>query len=174
MALEIRVPHPNAGKNLYAIVFNRANQIWDTVSLGFVTFSSSTWANLDIALTEQQGYQYFGTFPPTIPAGFYTVIVYERLGGSPANTDYIVHEERVYWNGSNLVPTYAIDDFLKYDLTQVSSPPRRSPMSALRRLCNRVGRQGSTGSIYEEDDSTVAYTVSVETDPTALPVVSIT
>jgi hypothetical protein len=64
------------------------------------------------------------------------------------------------------------DEILVRDWTQVSGEADESMLNALRSLRNRweLSLDG-TLTVYQEDGSTVAWTRSVQTDPTAAPVI---
>ncbi len=64
--------------------------------------------------------------------------------------------------------TEIADAVLSRDLSAVSTPASRSLLNAIRLLRNRwTAAGGSTLTVYQEDDSTIAWTKSVTTDPAA-------
>lgn len=63
------------------------------------------------------------------------------------------------------------DQYLKRDMSQVSGEASRSPLNALRFLRNKWDISGSVGSIYKEDDTTVAWTTDLTTQAGVNPVV---
>lgn len=61
------------------------------------------------------------------------------------------------------------DAFLKRDWTSVTGEAARSTLNALRKLRNRVYKDGSNLKTTEEDDTTVAYSQAIITDPDQEP-----
>ena len=66
--------------------------------------------------------------------------------------------------------TEAADELLKRDWTSVTGEAARSTLNALRALRNKVAIAGSTLTIYEEDDTTAAWSAAVTEDATADPI----
>lgn len=101
MAKELKVAHTKTGKSLYALIFNSAGQVWDTTGTpAFATYATANIANYDVALTEQGTASriYMGDFPSGInTAEDYSIVVFERLGGSPAEGDLLVATGRLPW-----------------------------------------------------------------------------
>jgi hypothetical protein len=62
------------------------------------------------------------------------------------------------------------DALLKRDWTSVTGEAARSVLNALRALRNKVTR---AGNVYEEDDTTVAWTFATTTDAAAEPITEI-
>lgn len=62
------------------------------------------------------------------------------------------------------------DALLNRDMSAVSDTNSRSPLNALRFLRNRWGASGGTLTVYEEDDTTTAWTGTLSTDASADPV----
>jgi hypothetical protein len=65
------------------------------------------------------------------------------------------------------------DALLKRDWTAVTGEAARSVLNALRFIRNKFSTTATPGSVtvYKEDDTTVAYTKTVTTDPSADPIV---
>lgn len=65
------------------------------------------------------------------------------------------------------------DALLTRDWTSVSAPASRSVLNALRFLRNKFSTTATPGSVtvFKEDDTTVAFTKTVTTDPAAAPIV---
>lgn len=59
--------------------------------------------------------------------------------------------------------TEIADAMLTRDMSAVTGEAARSPLNAFRRLRNRVGVAGGTGTVYKEDDATTAWTAAVTT-----------
>ena len=74
-------------------------QVWSVAGSAFGTYSSGSLANYTIALAEQGTSRFYAaTFPSGIPlAGVYTVVVYVRAGGSPAEGDAVARIYTIDW-----------------------------------------------------------------------------
>lgn len=75
----------------YALVRNSVNQIWDDSGNSLVAYVTANLGLYDLPMTEQgTASRYFIVSFPTdtelIP-GVYTIQIFDRLGGSPAETD---------------------------------------------------------------------------------------
>jgi hypothetical protein len=66
--------------------------------------------------------------------------------------------------------TAAADALLKRDMSAVSGESDRSPLNALRLLRNKWTSSGGTLTVYEEDDTTSAWTASLTENASANPV----
>ncbi len=103
MANEIQVTY-DTGATLYALAFNPAGQVWQLTTNTFVAYVAANIDNYDIVLSEiaTNSGQYRGTFDSDIPAGVYSVVLFEQAGGSPVVAD----DERVggvgtmHWDSS--------------------------------------------------------------------------
>lgn len=73
------------------------------------------------------------------------------------------------------VPTAAVNAaaLLKYDVSTITGEADRSLLNAIRFIRNKWTSTIGTLTVYKEDDSTTAWTATVSTDGTALPVVGI-
>jgi hypothetical protein len=107
MANEIQLPHPQnqTAKNLYALVRNVADgQVYaGATAETYVTANLATYA---IGLTEQGTASrfYAADFPAIVTPGIYSIAVYERAGGAPAEGDRLLGFGEAHWNGAELVP----------------------------------------------------------------------
>lgn len=92
-----------SGKNVYALVRNVAGDIWN--GSAFVSYATANLASYAISLTEQgtASAYYTGTFP-ALAAGVYSIVAYERAGGSPAEGDRLIAAGNLEWDGSAVVP----------------------------------------------------------------------
>lgn len=97
MANEIRGVSPSG--TLYAHLRNQAGLIWD--GSAFETYASGSYADYDLAMTEQgDSGVYLANFPSTITtAGTYEYYVYLQAGGSPAEGDPVIGTGKVDWTG---------------------------------------------------------------------------
>jgi hypothetical protein len=186
MASEIQVPYTEAGANLYAVIRNRSAEAWNGV--GFEAYQTANIDDYDVALAEQgiASRFYVATFPAGIPAGVYSVAVYKRSGGSPAEGDLVVGAADIHWTGTQVVDLsdQAVDlstqgkadvnaellDVLQTDafdeLTSVPSFPT-SILNMLRWLFHaaRYNRRGTSSSdaVYRKDNVTPLGSATVTT-----------
>lgn len=109
--------------------------------------------------------------PTNITAGTITTVT--NLTNAPTAGDFT---STMKASITTAVPTaIAIaDSTLTRDWTLVSSPASRSLLQMGRFIRNGFTISGSTLSVLAEDDSTVAYTRTLATDPTATPIVGVT
>ena len=103
MANEIRVDFVPA-LNLFACIWDLSQQVWQVAGQVFEAWGagSRTAADYDIALTDNGGGHYSGDFDTNITAGEYEILIYQRLGASPADTDPPIYSYRRKWGGSRL------------------------------------------------------------------------
>lgn len=102
MANEIQTVGPT-GKTLYATIRNSVGQIWNTNSSVFQTYATASYAQYPITLTEQGTASgvYLGTVPAAITSpGVLSIVVYQQVGGSPAETDPSLAMGNIEWSGS--------------------------------------------------------------------------
>lgn len=120
MSAEIQLSY-QADKTTYALIRNRTGAIWNGSS--FETYVTANYSTYSISLTEQGTVSafYTGTFPAAIPAGVYSLVAKEQVGGSVAETDPTVGTETYQWNGS---ATYPLADLATSGQLGVLAPLR--------------------------------------------------
>lgn len=98
MANEIRAKN-KSGLTVYALLIRAVDgKIWNGTS--FVTLSNANWASYVIPMSEQSSTGiYFGNMP-SVGSGLYDAWVYQRVGATPASTDYIVGQAALDWDGT--------------------------------------------------------------------------
>jgi hypothetical protein len=133
MAKEIQVAGITPSiTTFYARITNpTTGQIWNTTVGVFQNYATATIAQYRTDLTEEgtaSGY-YTGTFPPTIPAGTYDVLVYQRLGGAAAQTDPPIAQGKITWNGSSAFGGVSVDLWAGYQ-AQIDS--NNNPLVVVR------------------------------------------
>lgn len=103
MAGEIQVSFVSA-KTVYGLIRDRTGAIWN--GSAFVAYATVNYALYVISLVEQGTASglYAGTFPATIPAGVYNLVAKQQVGGSPAETDFVVAMGEEQWNGTAIFP----------------------------------------------------------------------
>ncbi len=102
MAGEIQLQYITSGATVYALVRNSVGQVWQTTSSTFVTYVTANLANYTIAMTEQgtASRYYAGTFPAAA-AGIYSIAMFQRAGGSAAETDTVAGVQDYFqWDGA--------------------------------------------------------------------------
>ena len=79
---------------------------WRTDTTVFEDYVAGNYANYDVAGAEYgTSGIYRITFPPGITgAGGYQVMFKRQAGGSPAQSDPIIWEKEVWWNGADVTP----------------------------------------------------------------------
>ncbi|MFZ5829807.1 MAG: hypothetical protein ACOY3P_06955 [Planctomycetota bacterium] len=97
------------GLDLYAVLRDATDQVYNTSSEAFEAYNSSNWASYDIAATEQgsSGY-YVAATPAGLTAGRYRITFHE--GASPAEGDAVVDSVSAYWDGTDWWPLPAPDN----------------------------------------------------------------
>jgi len=89
----------SAGQNIYATVHNSAGSLAN--GAGVEVYNGSNWSTYAIALTEQGNTGYYNVaFPSYLGTGKYTIVLYQRSGGSPALGDSTIGSGQIYWNGT--------------------------------------------------------------------------
>lgn len=92
------------GLNLFACIWDLSMQVWQVAGQVFEAWGAGSRDadDYDIALTDNGGGHYSGTFDVNINAGEYDISMYQRIGASPADTDSPVLSYRRKWGGSRL------------------------------------------------------------------------
>ena len=101
MANEIQADYAS-GSTLYAVLRNRAGQVWHLVEQVFESWGAGghTADDYDIALTDKTGSRYVGDFDAEIPSGSYCIQVFRQAGATPADTDTLVCSREIVWTGT--------------------------------------------------------------------------
>jgi hypothetical protein len=99
MASELHIPYGIAGQTVYAIVRDLSGDVWN--GSAFETYAAGNFATYDVAATEQgsSGF-YVASFPGSISAGVYNVTARDRSGGTPAESDPVIAQGSLHWDGS--------------------------------------------------------------------------
>ncbi|MFC1783406.1 hypothetical protein ACFL02_07450 [Planctomycetota bacterium] len=148
MSNEIQVV-AEAELNLYFIIRNVSGQVWFPAGQAFEIYGTGgrDADDYDISLTDKSVGLYVGDFDSNITTeGKYLIVVYKRLGSSPADTDLVMGTNIILWNGKS-----------EFDPVVVEKA------SYLR--ANKAKQNKLTGTItyYDIDGSTALYT-ETETD----------
>ena len=136
MANEIHVDY-TTGNTLYAVVRNRAGEVWYSGGQVFESWGTGGRAanDYDISLTDKCGNRYVGNFDGNIPAGRYSVQAFLQAGANPADSDNLVGSDEIVWSGAGEVTSDKL-------------------------LANKAVQNKSTGEIkyYDDDGQTVLLT----------------
>lgn len=91
----------HTGNNYYMRIIGREGRVWDPVSKTMVLANSIAWATTAIILVEDGSSGVFPiTISPDIPASTYDIVVYNRAGGSPVNSDDVESQWQAKLGGS--------------------------------------------------------------------------
>ena len=101
MAFEIQADHAS-GDVLYATIRNRSGQVWYPAGQVFEDWDAGgrTADDYSIALTDKGASRYIGDFDGGIPAGSYSIQVFQQAGANPADTDTLVCSSAILWTGT--------------------------------------------------------------------------
>ena len=136
MANEIHIDY-GSSDTLYAVIRNKAGQVWEPSGQVFETWGASSHDadDYDVSLTDKSGDRYVGDFDGNISAGRYTVQVFLQAGANPADGDNLIGSSEFVWSGSGEITADKI-------------------------LGNKAVQDKNTGKIdyYDDDNSTVILT----------------
>jgi len=101
MANEIQADYAS-GNTLYAVLRNRAGQVWHPGLQAFETWGTSGHAadDYDLPLTDKTGSRYVGDFDTHVPAGSYGIQIFLQAGAAPADTDTLMVSRDICWTGT--------------------------------------------------------------------------
>lgn len=108
MPEQIQVQYSTSAVTLYAIIRNSAGQVWNGTSFG--TYATASLATYPIVLTEQgtASRYYAVNFPTAITtAGRYAFAIFQKLGGSYAETDTVISGGSLDWDGAAIAGSAA-------------------------------------------------------------------
>ena len=137
MANEIYANY-SSGNTLYAVIRNRAGDVWYILGQVFEAWGTSgrDADDYDIALTDKDGARYVGDFPAAITsAGRYGVQVFLQAGANPADSDELLASREIVWSG-------------------------KAEVTAEKLLANKASQNKASGEInyYDDDGQTVILT----------------
>lgn len=164
MANEIQVAYNTTNAGLYALVRNTAGQVWQTTSSTFVSYVTANLANYKIGLNEQgtASRYYAGNFPAAA-LGVYNVSVYAQAGGSPAETDLLVAEGSIDWDGAAIAPVANVPNAL-LDLTngiETNLTFRQGLRLIVAALAGKVSGAGTTTITFRNTPDTKNRIVAI-------------
>jgi hypothetical protein len=103
MADQFIYAHSQSGPTLYMQVRRSNGNVWNGST--WEAYNGSNWGNYDVSMAEQgSSGVYTGEFPE-LAAGVYVLVVFEQLGGSPAEGDPRVGIADRAWDGTGFVDT---------------------------------------------------------------------
>ncbi len=90
------------GATTYFLIRNASALVWNTNTVAFETFDQANYLDYAIAAVEQSpsGF-YAGTFPSTISAGVYSIVVKNQVDVAPLITDPGIANGDLQWNGAS-------------------------------------------------------------------------
>lgn len=141
MANEIQADYAS-GNTLYAIIRNRAGQVWYAAQQVFENWGAAGHGcdDYDLGLADKSGGRSVGDFDTNIPAGCYGVQCFVQAGANPAETDTLVSSREIVWTGA-------------------------AEVTATKILANKAVRDHITGAIdYYDDDGTSVILTHTSTD----------
>ena len=196
MANELRVSSTH-GTTVYAQVRNLVNQIWNTVTPGFESYSTANVAHYAIAMAEQgtASGQFVGNFPTGIAAGTYQTEAFQQAAGSPAESDALVGYGSLAWSGTaaessarssqlpaNLATLVIANAGVNLNLAQAGLAPRLLDQVAdsaltvgdalVAAICGAAGQEAVNGTSYTVSTPHTAtpirqFTLNSSTAPTS-------
>jgi len=142
MANEIQADYAS-GSTLYAVLRNRAGQVWRPAQHGFESWGAGghTANDYGIALTDRTGSRYVGDFAAAIPSGSYCIQVFWQAGATPVDADPLVCSREILWTG-------------------------RGELTPAKFLANKSVQDQATLAIdyYDDDGQTILLTHTVSDD----------
>lgn len=136
MANEIHIDY-ESDNILYAVIRNSSGNVWHIAGEIFEAWGTNGHDadDYDVNLTDKSGNRYVGDFDSNINAGRYTIQVFLRTGGNPADGDEFIGSGEIVWTG-------------------------KGELTADKLLANKAIQNKSTGAIdyYDDDGETVILT----------------
>lgn len=98
---KLRLSAGVTGWTVYTLLFNEADQVWNSTTSAFAAYVLANIADFDLATPETPAGsgKYVATMP-TAPAGNYTWEHRRQAGGAPATSDTLVGSGGGYWSGT--------------------------------------------------------------------------
>ncbi len=109
-ANEVKLAY-EVGNNLYFRIFNSTCQVYNTSGAAFQALADGNVTDYDTVLTGTGGSFYTGTFP-ALADGTYSVVSYQRAGGTPAVADEVISAGFMEWRSSAEVDWASLIDLI--------------------------------------------------------------
>lgn len=107
MANELGVQYDVTGRNVYFLLRNSVNAIWN--GSAFVAYATLDLGSYDIPATEQgTASRFYVANMPAVAAGVYHQYAYEQVGASPAETDLLIGAGPIEWDGTAELPLSSV------------------------------------------------------------------
>ena len=91
----------DTGLNIYAMLRAIDKKVWHTGSSSWVVWNAADWADYATPLTEDTSSGFYTAAMPAIGAAQrITILIYNRLGGSPAAGDQAFGNSTALWDGT--------------------------------------------------------------------------
>jgi len=143
----IQVQFDSSGANLYAVVRNADGDVWNGTA--FETYATANLGNYDLPMTEQgTASRYYTVAFPAVAAGIYAVTIFERAGGSPAETDTALAAGAIDWDGTNIVPLSSRSTYSGGAVASVTGNVGGNVVGSVGSVTGAVGSvTGTVGSV---------------------------
>jgi hypothetical protein len=107
MSGRIQVQYTTSGlSNLYGIIRNKVGQVVRQTDNVLETYTTANLTSYDFPMTEQGTASAYYTFDfPPVPAGLYTVVIYQRIGTNsiPVEGDTVITGGSTNWDGTDIL-----------------------------------------------------------------------
>ena len=104
----------STGRTIFYAVLTNGTQAVIASSGALATLSSGSWTTFGVALTDPDSVAIYSTnVPANTPRGTYTILIYQKLGGSYALSDTLIASQTLLWDGTkvlNLLTSMGIGD----------------------------------------------------------------
>jgi len=164
----IGVPHDMTAQNVYVIIRNTDQQVWNGSS--FEDYNTNNYSTYPVDASELgTASQFYAVeLPATLPAGVYSITFYAEAGSAPGEGDTFVDFVRFYhWDGTQQIPLTSINNRLPSALVGGNMDSNISAISGTTAPADAMERMTEalhTGSV---DTATFTATTTVfETDLT--------
>lgn len=164
MANELSLPLGITGQNIYFLVRNSVNQIWN--GAGFENYTAGNYASYPITATEQGATGFYVGSMPSLSTGVYNIEARQRVGGSPAQSDLFMGSETMQWGNSAV--WYMAQMFFDSMSNYEASAARQSLVGAILKLTSKF--DAFFGRTYRTNGSTVFMTQTPTLNSSMTPV----
>lgn len=157
----------------WVTIWNAVGQVWDTVSVAFVSYATANLARYAISLTEVGTASgiYQGTFPSDIPDGLYKLVARRKAAAidPPAEANPRCGHGQANWDGAALVPvtskTHIADAYLdREDAIAGNTTPREHMRRTGAVIAGRASNAGSGTETFKDYNGVDAVVVTTPDD----------
>ncbi len=174
MANEIGIQHTQTGKTLYMLIRDLAQQVWDDAGNAFVAYVTANLDLYDVISTGEQGTAsrfYPFDFPSAIPAGLFNVFIFDRVGGSPAETDPIVSVLTIHWDATaevlpfdlrnDLIDTIKVESLMEATLAFIAGEHELVDLGGGLKRLDFKKQDGATNKLQVTYDQIGQWTITI-------------